>query len=259
MRKRLDVLLVDKGLTSTRNKARNLIIEGLVLVDGQAITKPGARYTSEAEVLLKKTEDTYVSRGGIKLAGALAHFNLKPLAWKILDGGASTGGFTDCLLQNGAERIYAVDVGHSQLVSRLRQDKRVIVLEKTNLRYIPQEAIPEKLDLIVLDLSFISVTKILARLDSFLKPSGLLLILVKPQFEVGPENVGKKGLVRQNALFKLAIKNVWQCARKLAYGSLGVTPSPIEGADGNKEFFILLKKDANDQYTEEDLNKLLPG
>ncbi len=242
MKKRLDLLLVDKGLFSTRTKARAAVESNLVLVDGRIVNKPGARFPVDVNIVLAEGQNPYVSRGGLKLAGALADLALDPHGLTVLDGGASTGGFTDCLLQKGAKKVYAVDVGYGQLAEKLRQDERVLVMEHVNLRYLSKDSIGEPLDLIVLDLSFISATKVLAALHPFLKENGLMLILVKPQFEVGPENVGKGGIVKDSRLHRAALQKVRQRGEALGFAYKGFVPSSLAGGDGNKEFFLLLEK-----------------
>ncbi len=245
MKKRLDLLLVDRGLISTRTKAKTIIEGNLVRVDGRIVNKPGTRVPIDAILTLEEGRNPYVSRGGMKLAGALADLALDPQGLIVLDGGASTGGFTDCLLQKGAKKVYAVDVGYGQLAAKIRQDERVLVMEHVNLRHLPKDSIGEPLDLIVLDLSFISATKVLANLYPLLKEKGLMLILVKPQFEVGPQNVGKGGIVKDSRLHRFALQKVRQGAEALNFTYKGFAPSRLAGSSGNQEFFLLLEKDGD--------------
>ncbi len=247
MKRRLDLLLVDKGLISTRTKAKTIIEGNLVRVDGRIVNKPGTRVPIDATLTLEKGQNPYVSRGGLKLAGALADLALDPQGLSVLDGGASTGGFTDCLLQKGAKKVYAVDVGYGQLAAKIRQDERVLVMEHINLRHFPKDSIGEPLDLIVLDLSFISATKVLANLYPLLKEKGLMLILVKPQFEVGPQNVGKGGIVKDSCLHRAALQKVRHAAEAMGFNYKGFAPSCLAGSDGNQEFFLLLEKDGDRQ------------
>ena len=233
---RLDQLLVERGLTQSREKAQSLIMAGAVLVNGQKSEKPGK--SLEDDVRLEVLESCpYVGRGGYKLAAALEEFHIDPHERICLDVGASTGGFTDCLLQNGAKRVYAFDVGTAQLDWKIRNDPRVVVRENYNVRYLKPEDIPEKVSLFVCDVSFISVTIILPVLPPLLCEDGGLVILVKPQFEVGREQVGKGGIVRDGVLHRQAIDRVANAAIALGYRT-EVIDSPILGAEGNKEFLL---------------------
>ncbi len=237
---RLDNLLLSRGLADTRAKAQALILAGRVLVDGVPVTKAGALVAAEAEITLKPAP-AYVSRGGEKLAAALDHFGVAPKGLVSLDAGASTGGFTHVLLLRGAARVYAVDVGYGQLDQSLRQDPRVAVLERTNIRLLAKEAIPEPIDLVTLDLSFISLTMVLPKILEFLAPGGAILALVKPQFEVGKGKVGKGGVVRDPKLQQEAVDKVSQVARNLGLEVSPAFPSPLKGPKGNQEYFLLLK------------------
>ncbi|MEK7408089.1 MAG: TlyA family RNA methyltransferase [Acidobacteriota bacterium] len=235
-RQRLDQLLVERGLAETRAKARALILAGKVLVNGQPATKAGHAVAANSQIGVLQPM-RYVSRGGLKLEGALDHFRI-PVAGRLcLDVGASTGGFTDCLLQRGAARVYAVDVGKGQLDWKLRNDPRVVVREGINARYLGREEIPEPVDLAVCDVSFISVTLILPRLVPLLNEGGEMVILVKPQFEVGRREVGKGGIVRDPELHRAACGRVERAVAGLGFGS-EVIESPIRGAEGNKEFLL---------------------
>jgi 23S rRNA (cytidine1920-2'-O)/16S rRNA (cytidine1409-2'-O)-methyltransferase len=237
---RLDRLLVERGLAPARERAQALILAGQVLVNGAPVAKAGALVSTEAAITLKSPDQPYVSRGGLKLAAALEHFQVEVAGLVALDVGVSTGGFTDCLLQRGAARVYGVDVGYGQLAWRLRQDPRVIVLERTNIRYLPREAIPEEVDLAVADVSFISLRLVLPQVLLFLRPGGAVLALVKPQFEVGKGQVGKGGVVREQQLQLQAVAEIQAFAHTLGLEALGVMPSPILGPKGNQEYLLYL-------------------
>ena len=242
-KERLDTLLVDRGLVSSRERAKALIVEGKVLVDQQKIDKPGTPVRVEAQLELT-AQLPYVSRGGFKLDGALCAFGIDPGGMVVMDVGASTGGFTDCILQRGAKKVYAVDVGYGQLAWKLRNDPRVVNLERANIRYLQREAVEDEgVDLILIDTSFISIDKFLPHLLGFLKEEGILVGLIKPQFEVGKGEVGKGGVVKDPALHQKAIDRISAFSRELGLRVLGVAESPLLGPKGNKEFFIhLLKK-----------------
>lgn len=235
---RLDRLLVERGLASARERARALILAGQVLVNGNSVTKVGTLIPIEAAVTMKTLDQPYVSRGGVKLAAALEHFRLVVTGLVAMDVGASTGGFTDCLLQQGAVRVYAVDVGYGQLAWKLRQDPRVIVLERTNIRYLPREAIPEEVDLAVVDVSFISLKLVLPKVKLFLRPGGAILALIKPQFEVGKGQVGKGGVVRDPNLQLQAVSEIQDFSRSSGLTVAGVLPAPIRGPKGNQEYLL---------------------
>ena len=204
------------------------------------MSKVGALVPTESVVILKSPDQPYVSRGGLKLAAALGAFNIDVTGQVALDVGASTGGFTDCLLQHGAARVYCVDVGYGQLAWRLRQDPRVIVLERTNIRYLPREAIPEEVDLAVADVSFISLKLVLPQILQFLRPDGLIIALVKPQFEVGKGQVGKGGVVRDPQQQQQVVAEIQEFAQGLGLAAEGVIPSPILGPKGNQEYLLYL-------------------
>lgn len=239
-RKRLDVLLVERGWFPSREKARAAVMAGQVRVNGREISKPGSLVDVEAEIKVLSASSPYVSRGGLKLEGALRSFKVDPTGKVALDAGASTGGFTDCLLRHGALRVHAVDVGYGQLDWRLRQDPRVVVHERVNARYLTPEILGERVDLATLDLSFISLNKVWAAVLSCLRPSGEVLALVKPQFEAGPERVGKKGVVRDPEVHQDVLLTVCAAAREQGFSVLGLTPSPLLGPQGNREFFVWL-------------------
>jgi 23S rRNA (cytidine1920-2'-O)/16S rRNA (cytidine1409-2'-O)-methyltransferase len=240
---RVDIVLVERGMVSSREKARALIMAGKVTVEGKSVTKPGIQIKVDAQVSVEGETSPYVSRGGEKIEGALRAFGIDPKGMIVMDVGASTGGFTDCILQKGAKRVYAIDVGYGQLAWRLQKDPRVISLERRNIRYLPREEVPEETDLIVIDTSFISVEKFLPHLLGFLKRGGAILSLIKPQFEVGKGEVGKGGVVRDKALHGKVIDRISNFSRGLGLTVLGVTESPLLGPKGNREFFIYLKKE----------------
>ncbi|MBI2067007.1 MAG: TlyA family RNA methyltransferase [Deltaproteobacteria bacterium] len=233
---RADQLLVQKGLVSSREKAQRLILAGGVLSPGGVVKKPGALFPEEVVFTIKEKEP-FVSRGGSKLAPALDEFDIQVQGKVCLDVGASTGGFTDCLLQRGACRVYAVDVGHGQLDIRLREDPRVVVMEKTNARYLKN--LPELIDLAVIDVSFISLTKILPVVVPLLVQKGELIVLVKPQFELSAPEV-KKGVVREDVLRKKAVLKIRQTAERMNLGVSGESESKLAGPKGNREVFLLL-------------------
>ncbi len=237
-KERLDTLLVDRGLAETRSRAQALILAGRVEVAGQVETKAGTLVPGEAAIVLKPAPHQFVSRGGEKLAGALAHFQVNPHGKVALDVGASTGGFTHCLLIQGVAKVYAVDVGYGQLDASLRQDPRVVVLERRNIRHLPPEDVPELVDLITLDLSFISLTLVLPKILEFLRAGGEILALVKPQFEVGKGQVGKGGVVRDPKLQQDAVEKVARAARSLGLQVSPSFPSPLKGPKGNQEYFL---------------------
>lgn len=236
MKVRLDVMLAERGLAESREKAQALVLAGEVLVNGVPARKPGQAVSSEAEIAVRE-RPAHVSRGGLKLEAAIGHFQI-PVAGRIcLDVGASTGGFTDCLLQRGAARVHAVDVGSGQLDWKLRTDPRVILRERLNARYLRYEQIGELVDLAVCDVSFISVTLILPAIAPLLRETGEMVILVKPQFEVGREQVGKGGIVRDPQLHRAACERVETAVREMNFQT-GMIPSPILGAEGNREFLL---------------------
>ena len=242
---RLDERLVAEGLADSRSRAQALIRTGRVLVDDAPRDKPGLRVAAGARVRLRGEERRYVSRGGDKLAGALADLGIDPAGRVCLDVGASTGGFTDCLLGAGARQVTAVDVGYGQLAPRLRDDPRVRALERTNARRLSREAVPEGIDLVTVDVSFISARLLLPRLRE-LAPRGELLVLVKPQFEVGRDEVGKGGVVRDDALRASAVAAVRVCAEELGYRFGGQAASRLAGPKGNREIFLWLRAPAAD-------------
>ena len=235
-KKRLDVLLTDLGYADTRSKAQAIIMSGLVYVDGQKADKPGISYEETASIEVRGAVCPYVSRGGLKLEKALRDFGVKPEGFVCSDSGASTGGFTDCLLQQGAKKVFAIDVGYGQLDWKIRSDPRVVVMERTNIRYVTPEQLGEPLDLSVVDVSFISLKIVLPAIKALLKPSGQVLCLIKPQFEAGKEKVGKKGVVRDPQTHQQVLDQFVALAHELGFRILGLTFSPVKGPEGNIEF-----------------------
>ncbi len=243
-RERIDKLLVERGLADSRTKAQALVMAGSVLVDEKRVEKPSEMFGPDVNVRVKGygPESRYVGRGGLKLEEALHHFNIGIAAYVCIDIGSSTGGFTDCLLQHGAAKVVAVDVGTNQLVWSLRNDARVQVLENTNARNLAPSDFSEKFDLAVMDVSFISVTKLLPVLLPLLKADGCIITLIKPQFEVGKGEVGKGGIVREPEKHERVVKEINQFAQEIGLRLAGVIESPILGAAGNKEFLALYEK-----------------
>lgn len=237
-KKRLDVLLVDKGLAESRQKAQALIMAGQVLVDEKKIEKAGTEVGVELPIRLLGQGLKYVSRGGLKLEKALEVFPVSLEGKITADLGASTGGFVDCALQNGAKKVYAIDVGYGQLAWKLRTDERVVNMEKTNARYLTWEDLGEKIDVVTTDVSFISLDKILPAAYDLLNEEGQLIALIKPQFEAGRENVGKKGVVRDKKVHAEVIENVLHTAQEIGFVIGGVDFSPIKGPEGNIEYLL---------------------
>jgi len=242
VKKRLDVLLTEQGYADSRSKAQAIIMSGLVYVDGQKADKPGISYEETVALEVRGAVCPYVSRGGLKLEKALRDFGVKPEGYVCSDSGASTGGFTDCLLQQGAKKVFAIDVGYGQLDWKIRSDPRVVVMERTNIRYVTPEQLGEPLDLSVIDVSFISLKIVLPTIKSLLKDDGQVLCLIKPQFEAGKEKVGKKGVVRDKATHKEVLDHFVDLARELEFSILGLTFSPVKGPEGNIEFLAHLTK-----------------
>ncbi len=244
-RERVDRLLVERGLAPTRTRAQALVMAGRVLVGEQRVEKSSETYPPDAPVRVRGGDDPaarYVGRGGLKLEKALVEFRVDPAGFTCLDVGASTGGFTDCLLQHGARRVVALDVGHNQLDWRLRTDARVEVREGVNARHLRPEEFEERFDLATMDVSFISATKVLPAIVPLLKEGGRVVVLVKPQFEVGKGEVGKGGVVRDPAQHARVVEEVNAAALALGLRVVGVTDSPITGADGNREFLALYER-----------------
>ena len=244
MKERLDILLVNKGLAPSREKAKAMIMEGNVFVDNNREDKAGSTFDVNANIEVKGNTLKYVSRGGLKLEKAMTHFGITLEGKVCMDIGASTGGFTDCMLQNGAVKVYAVDVGYGQFAWKLRQDERVICMEKTNIRYVKPEDIADRLDFASVDVSFISLTKVLLPVRNLLTEDGEVVCLIKPQFEAGREKVGKKGVVRDKSVHEEVIDKVVSFALSIGFSVLHLEYSPIKGPEGNIEYLVHLKKEA---------------
>ena len=236
IKKRLDVLLTEQGYADTRSKAQAIIMAGQVYVNGQKADKPGISYEETVQLEVRGDVCPYVSRGGLKLEKALRDFGVKPEGFVCSDSGASTGGFTDCLLQQGAKKVFAIDVGYGQLDWKIRSDERVVVMERTNIRYVTLEDLGEPLDLSVVDVSFISLSIVLPAIKNLLKSTGQVLCLIKPQFEAGRDKVGKKGVVRDPETHKEVLDSFVALADTLGFTILGLTFSPVKGPEGNIEF-----------------------
>jgi 23S rRNA (cytidine1920-2'-O)/16S rRNA (cytidine1409-2'-O)-methyltransferase len=240
VRERIDRLLVERGLAPSRARARALVEAGKVAVNGVLVRKAG-ELVDPAAPLAVEPDHPYVSRGGLKLEGALRDLGVDPAGSCAADIGASTGGFTDCLLRHGARRVYAIDVGHDQLHPSIAGDARVVSMERVNARHLERGSLPEPVDLVVVDASFISLTKLLPAVSTLLAPEGRLLALVKPQFEVGPERVGRSGVVSDDDLRHQALAGVVEAARQLGLTAVGHADSRIAGPEGNREIFVLLR------------------
>ena len=244
MKERLDVLLVKKNLAESREKAKAVIMAGIVYVDDQKEDKAGSMFEETAKIEVRGSTLKYVSRGGLKLEKAMTHFGVT-LDQKIcMDVGASTGGFTDCMLQNGAVKVYSVDVGHGQLAWKLRNDPRVVCMEKINIRYVTPEEIPDKIQFVSIDVSFISLTKVLRPVKALMEPDGQVVCLIKPQFEAGREKVGKKGVVRERSVHLEVIRMVAAFAGSIGFEALHLEFSPIKVPEGNIEYLLHLRNDA---------------
>lgn len=244
MKERLDVLLVGRGLAPSREKAKAMIMEGNVFVDNEREDKAGAMFDTKAKIELKGNTLKYVSRGGLKLEKAMKQFDIALAGAVCMDIGASTGGFTDCMLQNGAAKVYAVDVGYGQFAWKLRQDSRVVCMEKTNIRYVTPADIGEALDFASVDVSFISLTKVLGPAYALLKEEGSMVCLIKPQFEAGRDKVGKKGVVRDKAVHLEVIKKVIDFGAEQGFFVKNLEYSPIKGPEGNIEYLLYIRKEA---------------
>ncbi|MBQ1250660.1 MAG: TlyA family RNA methyltransferase [Clostridia bacterium] len=241
-KKRLDVLLVEKGLEQSRERAKALIMSGIVYVNDQKAESVGQTYPVDVNIEIRGKKLKYVSRGGLKLEKALDQFQVDPAGKVIMDIGASTGGFTDCLLQRGAEKVYAVDVGYGQLAWSLRSNPKVVVMDRCNVRYVTREDIQDDLDMAVCDASFISLKLVLPAAKPLLKPDGEMIVLIKPQFEAGREKVGKKGVVREPKTHIEVIESILAFARSIGFGIKDLSFSPIRGPEGNIEFLLYLSQ-----------------
>lgn len=245
MKERLDVLIVNRNLAPSREKAKALIMSGNVFVDGQKEDKAGTMFSEEVNIEVHGNMLRYVSRGGLKLEKALQQFPISLEGTVCMDIGASTGGFTDCMLQNGAAKVFAVDVGYGQFAWKLRQDERVVCMEKTNIRYVTKEQIGEVLDFASVDVSFISLTKVLPTAHELLRDNGEMVCLIKPQFEAGKEKVGKKGVVREPETHLEVIEKIIDFSLNNGFSVLGLSYSPIKGPEGNIEYLVHIRKDSN--------------
>ncbi len=250
MKERLDVMLVNRGLAPSREKAKAIIMSGQVYVDGQKEDKAGTSFAEEVKIEVRGNTLPYVSRGGLKLEKAMNNFGVNVDKKICMDVGASTGGFTDCMLQNGAVKVYSVDVGHGQLAWKLRQDERVVCMEKTNIRYVEPADIPDRIEFSSIDVSFISLTKVLLPVKNLLTDDGRIVCLIKPQFEAGREKVGKKGVVRDKAVHREVIEKVIEYAASIGFNILNLDYSPIKGPEGNIEYLLYLENGNRDEADE---------
>lgn len=250
-KERLDILLVSRNLAPSREKAKAVIMSGIVYVNGQKEDKPGAVFDKEAPIEVRGTTLKYVSRGGLKLEKAMECFGLSLDKKICMDVGSSTGGFTDCMLQNGARKVYAVDVGHGQLDWKLRNDERVVCMERTNIRYVVPEDIPDPIEFSSIDVSFISLTKVLGPVQRLLTAGGQIVALIKPQFEAGREKVGKKGVVREKSTHLEVIEKVITHAQDLGFVIRNLDYSPIKGPEGNIEYLVHLEKHGTEKLNQE--------
>ena len=253
MKKRIDILLVEQGYFDSRERAKKAIMAGLVFVDNQRCDKAGTEVKEDANILVKGNPIPYVSRGGLKLEKAMKNFGVTLKDKVCMDIGASTGGFTDCMLQNGAKKVYAVDVGYGQFAWKLRQDERVVCMEKTNIRYVTPNDIDDELDFASVDVSFISLTKVLGPARALLKDGGEMVCLIKPQFEAGREKVGKKGGVRDKSVHEEVVNNIISFALSNGFSVLDLEYSPIKGPEGNIEYLVHIKK-TDDPIKEESVD-----
>ena len=257
MKERLDVMMVNRGLAESREKAKAIIMSGIVYVDGQKEDKAGSMFDETANVEVRGTTLKYVSRGGLKLEKAMDCFGVS-LAGKVaMDVGSSTGGFTDCMLQNGAVKVYSVDVGHGQLAWKLRNDERVVCMEKTNIRYVTPDDIEDRIEFASIDVSFISLTKVLPPVKELLTDDGEIVCLIKPQFEAGREKVGKKGVVRDQKVHVEVVEMIVDFARQIGFKTLDLSYSPIKGPEGNIEYLLYITKDQTKENKEFDIKAMV--
>ncbi len=243
-KERLDIILVDRGCFKSREKARSAIMAGVVYVNGEREDKPGAKFNTESKIEIKENINPYVSRGGLKLRKALEEFSIDLEGKTVIDVGSSTGGFTDCMLKNGAARVYAIDVGYGQLAWELRNDPRVVCMERTNIRYVKQEQIGYRADFASIDVSFISLKKVLPAVKDLLKGDGQIVCLIKPQFEAGKDKVGKHGVVREASVHCEVTQDIADFALNNGFKVINVSYSPIKGPEGNIEYLLHLSRDA---------------
>ena len=258
-KERLDILLVNKGIFTSRERAKTNIMAGKIFVDGHRVDKAGEKVNIDADIIFKGQEIPYVSRGGLKLEKAMKEFNINLEERVCMDIGASTGGFTDCMLQNGARKVFSVDVGYGQFAWKLRTDDRVVCMERTNIRYVTPEDIGEKLDFASIDVSFISLKKIMPATLNLLKDNGEVVALIKPQFEAGREKVGKKGVVRDINVHKEVVTNIVEFLISENINIIGVSYSPIKGPEGNIEYLVYFTKDKEKEsnFTMEDIDRVV--
>lgn len=248
MKQRLDVILVNRGLAPSREKAKAIIMSGNVFVKGVREDKAGATFDeNEEDIAVRENPLKYVSRGGLKLEKAMEEFGLELSGMTCMDIGSSTGGFTDCMLQNGAVKVYSIDVGHGQLAWKLRNDERVVCMEKTNFRYVTNEQVKDPIDFASADVSFISLDKILPAAYPLLKKSAQMVCLIKPQFEAGREQVGKKGVVRDKKVHEEVIARIINVAKENGFTPIGLTYSPVRGPEGNIEYLLWIEKDREEE------------
>ena len=257
MKERLDVLLVKKGLAESREKAKAIIMSGIVYVDNNKEDKAGQTFNEDALIEVRGNTLRYVSRGGLKLEKAMNCFGVTLEGKIAMDVGASTGGFTDCMLQNGAVKVYSVDVGHGQLAWMLRNDERVVCMEKTNIRYVTPDDVADKIDFASIDVSFISLKKVLPAVYDLLTDVGEVVCLIKPQFEAGREKVGKKGVVREQSVHVEVVDMIVSFAREMGFVTLDLSYSPIKGPEGNIEYLLYITKDTSREGREFDINALV--
>lgn len=257
MKERLDVLLVKKGLAESREKAKAIIMSGIVYVDNNKEDKAGQTFNEDALIEVRGNTLRYVSRGGLKLEKAMNCFGVTLEGKIAMDVGASTGGFTDCMLQNGAVKVYSVDVGHGQLAWKLRNDERVVCMEKTNIRYVTPDDVADKIDFASIDVSFISLKKVLPAVYDLLTDVGEVVCLIKPQFEAGREKVGKKGVVRERSVHVEVVDMIVSFAREMGFVTLDLSYSPIKGPEGNIEYLLYITKDTSREGREFDINALV--
>lgn len=258
-KERLDILLVNKGIFTSRERAKTNIMAGKIFVDGHRVDKAGEKVNIDADIIFKGQEIPYVSRGGLKLEKAMKEFDINLEERVCMDIGASTGGFTDCMLQNGARKVFSVDVGYGQFAWKLRTDDRVVCMERTNIRYVTPEDIGEKLDFASIDVSFISLKKIMPATLNLLKDNGEVVALIKPQFEAGREKVGKKGVVRDINVHKEVVTNIVEFLISENINIIGVSYSPIKGPEGNIEYLVYFTKDKEKEsnFTMEDIDRVV--
>lgn len=257
MKERLDVLLVKKGLAESREKAKAIIMSGIVYVDNNKEDKAGQTFNEDALIEVRGNTLRYVSRGGLKLEKAMNCFGVTLEGKIAMDVGASTGGFTDCMLQNGAVKVYSVDVGHGQLAWKLRNDERVVCMEKTNIRYVTPDDVADKIDFASIDVSFISLKRVLPAVYDLLTDVGEVVCLIKPQFEAGREKVGKKGVVREQSVHVEVVDMIVSFAREMGFVTLDLSYSPIKGPEGNIEYLLYITKDTSREGREFDINALV--